>query len=227
MSLELETAPTDRAPETTPTGIAPPEPSQQGGGVLPPVLADPEAETRQQFVDLALSVVGLGAVPATLEAYLDLLATSTADRASPAMCRALAAMSSCGLTARGLWLRAGIVAPALMAPYRIGYAIVDVIEIARAAGALHGADRMPARGDVVILTSPEHVLTVVDVLGGGSVVQSVDGGERDAAGLECITRRERGYVVGLHGASLGNRPIEHVIDCVALAQTERWLPPQP
>jgi hypothetical protein len=181
--------------------------------VLPAAWMTDE-EARAQFVALALSVEGLGAAAATRVAYLDLLACSPDE--TPAMREAMAEMSSCALTIRGLWWRASCRHAILAAPYVVGHAVSDLITIAHDYGALRPRTYAPRPGDVVYIDNPGHVLTVIAV--DGATVTSIDGGQRDAAHLECITRRTR----TLAGTTLGGRPIVSVVDCVALAQSESW-----
>lgn len=190
------------------TMIAPPTPSNAGGHILAPV--DP----RDQFVALALSVEGLGAAPATLQAYCDLLATSLEDFGDPRARSEEAVMSGCALVVRGLWWRAGVRHKILIAPYRIEHAVEDVIQIARDYGALHGPERIPQRGDVVVITNPVHMITSIALT--GSTLTSIDGGQRDGSNLECIRRRDR----QMSSTRLDGRPIAWVIDCTAIARAE-------
>jgi hypothetical protein len=66
--------------------------------------------------------------------------------------------------------------------------------------------RDPRPRDIVIVNNPIHVFTVVSV--DGLRIDSVDGGQRTANGLETITSRSR-Y---LHQGALDGRPIMYVID---------------
>lgn len=175
-----------------------------------PDYATDEQAIRYGHVERALAVVGLGA--ADRSPYLDLIAPCAADRADATICRDLASMSGCALVVRGLWARAGIRAARLLDPYRVGRAVADVVAVADAAGALRPPSTAPRPGDVVIIGTPEHVLTVVSVR--GQTIISVDGGQRDSLGKQIIMRRDR----LLQGSYLGGRPILHVIDCVALSQ---------
>lgn len=110
----------------------------------------------------ALAVEGLGAHHRRDE-YLQLLGPDE----SPEMREAMAGMSSCALTVRGLWRRLCIVHPRLHAPYQNAQAVVDVLEIAREAGAWHPLARtsewVPTPGDVVHVYPPEHVGILVEV----------------------------------------------------------------
>ena len=175
-----------------------------------PDYTDDEQAIRYGHVERALAVVGLGA--ADRAPYLDLIAPCPSDRADVTICRDLASMSGCARAVRGLWVRAGVRASRLTAPYRVGRAVADVVAVADAAGALRPPSHEPRPGDVVIIGTPEHVLTVVSVR--GPTIVSVDGGQRDALGKQTIARKER----LLQGAYLGGRPILYVIDCVELSR---------
>lgn len=175
-----------------------------------PDYVNDEQAIRYGHVERALAVVGLGAADRT--PYLDLIAPCPSDRADVTICRDLASMSGCALVVRGLWVRAGVKAARLLDPYRVGRAVADVVAVADAAGALRPPSTEPRPGDVVIIGTPEHVLTVVSVR--GQTIVSVDGGQRDSLGKQTILRKER----LLQGAYLGGRPILHVIDCVALSR---------
>lgn len=182
--------------------------------LVQPATAFDEQSTRWAMVERALAVVGLGA--AAPAPYLDLIAPCRSDRANEALCSGLLQMSGCALVVRGLWVRAGILPPVLTQPYRVGRAVADVVQVAREAGALRHATEALKPGHVVIVSGPEHVLTVTQLVPAGArtLVRSVDGGQRDAAGRQQVQWRER----MLEGASLGGRPILHVVDAVALAR---------
>lgn len=176
-------------------------------------------EARAQFVALALAVEGLSDAPATRERYRDAIIPCPSDRDSPVMAAAMGAMSSCGLTARGLMWRAGVRHPLLSSPYRVQMAIVDVEQIAEDCKALRPPSYSFGLGDILIVEAPEHVLTVVERV--ANRVTSIDGGQRDKAGYEAILRRERTYYT-TGSPRLDGRPIRHVVDCVALANAEGW-----
>lgn len=168
---------------------------------------------RDLFVANALAVDGLSAGPYSKSRYLDLLCTNAEDRADPKVCAGMLVASSCALVVRGLWLRAGVRHPVLLNRYRIGDAVTDIVEIAKDADALLGADAVIGLGDVVIIDGPEHVLTVVKV--DGEIVGSIDGGQRNGA-VEAIAYRDRVY--SEKSGSLGGRVIKFVVDAMALAQ---------
>lgn len=171
---------------------------------------------------LAADVVGLSYAPETREAYLDLIAPCPADRVNPRICSALGAMSSCALVVRGLLARANVKHPILLAPYRTGRAVSDVVEIAREADALRDGDHEPVVDDVMVLEGPEHVLTIVGARKDPSAILptlcSIDGGQRDGGGFEAVLRRERGYDVSAR--TLGGRKVVYVVEAAVLLA--RW-----
>lgn len=171
---------------------------------------------REYLKDLAIMAAGLSAAPLTRDAYLDLIAPCPSDRASETRCKELCEMSSCALTVRGLWVRAGVQHPILLAPYRTGKAVADVVEVAREAGALRSLSSGYIIGpaDILVLTGPEHVLTVT--LQRGDTIESVDGGQRDGGGFEAILAKTRTLV----GDVLGGRQVIEIIDADAIA--DRW-----
>jgi hypothetical protein len=132
---------------------------------------------RHRIVDLALTVDRWTADPTsrTRGDFLELVAPSVIERTAPGVMNdaqlaqrqsSLAALSTCGLVVRGLWRRAGVHAPSICTPYRIGRAIADVVEIGRTAQAWRTADTrdaMPNVGDVPLYEAPEHVGILVDV----------------------------------------------------------------
>lgn len=132
--------------------------------------------------------------------YIDLL--MPAEIESSATRQALAGQSSCALLARAVWRLAGCSHPILAAPYRIGRAVSDVVEIATDAGAWHepGDGEMPGAGDVLLVGDPghEHVAILVSVEAtvglGGWTVRSVDGGQgAHGAGIAARTRTWPGW----------------------------------
>lgn len=161
---------------------------------------------RDQIVALALSFDGLRAPdPRYVELLMPAAIETDANRAAARLSApvrlqsgaTLRPWSSCGLFARSLWRLAGCAHPILAAPYRIGRAVSDVIEIARDAGAWHEPDEPvePEAGDVVIVGDPghEHVLVVTSVTPrfgeGAADATSIDGGQ-GAYGC-AIARRTR------------------------------------
>jgi hypothetical protein len=114
--------------------------------------------------------------------------------------------SGCALVVRGIWRAAGVQHPILALPYKIGMAVADVVSIARAHDAWHwGAERRPEPGDVVLVGGgqdgggAEHVYTVVDVA--GDSITSIDGGQRDGRGQQCILEKYRRWETDEHGVT--------------------------
>jgi hypothetical protein len=175
---------------------------------------------REYLVDLALAAGGLSAAPATFDDYTDLLATSDADK-TPERRRYLASASSCALTVRGLWFRAGVRHPRLLAPYRIGFAIGDLVEIAEEAKALRGLDYVIDRADALIIGEGNnlHALLVTAHAVEAGEIWSIDGGQH-AGVFEAIAAKERHEVDQVRGRLLGGRGVPYVIDFGAIA--DRW-----
>lgn len=109
---------------------------------------------------------------------------------------ALAGQSSCALLARAIWRELGCAHPILAAPYRIGHAVSDVVQIALDAGAWHEPedDGYPGPGDVLLVGDPGHehvaIVRTVDLIHGDGIrVESIDGGQgMRGAGIERRTR---------------------------------------
>jgi hypothetical protein len=155
-------------------------------------------DVREHVVAFAQSVAGVGANPASPECrrqYLDLIAPGE----SASLQKALGDMSGCGLVVAGIWRELGVTAPELEPPYRTGSGISRLVAIARRAGAWipFSADRRPSPGDAVLVGAgpgeTEHVYTVISVSedGDNAVVESIDGGQRDAARQETISAKQR------------------------------------
>ncbi len=178
---------------------------------------------RDRLVALALehenSGPGMGEV--ARKRYVELLQSpDPADRTPQAVAYfADPRTSSCALTVRGLWRRAGLVHALLGAyylPERIGHAVLDLLTIAREAGAYmdgHALARLPGTtgayvpqvGDMGYVAAPEHVFTVIAVEPSASGYQltTIDGGQL-VAGQQAITRRFRVWRRG--GALLTDVP---------------------
>ena len=167
--------------------------------------------TRGRLTAYARTLDGLSANPNDTDrraAYLDVIApVETPSRAAE-----MARCSGCALVARGI-LRRFIEHPILAAQYRDTHAMSDLVEIARGAGAVHGPDRTPEPGDLVIVGGgadgggPEHVYMVLDVQpdpydDGGWLVTGLDGGQRDAGGCQLVIQRD--HIIG-HGRDRGTR----------------------
>jgi hypothetical protein len=176
---------------------------------------------RELFVDLALAAGGLSAAPDKFDDYVALLATSEQDAADPRRCRELAAMSSCALTIRGIWKRAGVAHPILLAPYRNQRAVSDLIEIAHDADALRRHDYEIARGDALVIGEGNnlHALLVTAHAVEAGEIWSIDGGQREGV-FEAIEQKERHEINGALQRWLGGRLIAYVIDADAIAA--RW-----
>ena len=172
------------------------------------------------MVCLALGYVGTTA-PAI--EYLDLIAPGETDARRAEMAK----MSGCALVVRGLWRLAGVGHPRLDRPYVTGKAVEDVVSIAREADALR-AVLVPEPGDVVHVVGSEHVYVAVAVEpgpNGSSAVESVDGGQRTAGGLQTIRKYRRKIVAGRdmrlddRGRIVVSRQIATVIDCAKVLST--------
>ena len=111
-------------------------------------------------------------------------------------------VSTCGLVAEGLWRLAGVAVPEDWAPYApkraIQYAIARADMFARACGArqLPGMDLRPKPGDYLCIGSGiwTHVCTVVDWE--DDICITVDGGQVDTHGLQCVKRWRRHWEAG-------------------------------
>ncbi len=138
---------------------------------------------RSKMRRLAENVVGLGA--GTPDEYLALVG----DGESDAMRSAMLTMSGCGLTVRGLWRRLGMSDPRLEAPYVPGAVISDLLAMSQEAdGWTEGLAEGLDVGDVVYVSEPDHVGTIVrvDRDAGGVSATTVDGGSQDDAGRQVI-----------------------------------------
>lgn len=148
---------------------------------------------RVRMRHLAESVVGLGAAPDFADRYLELVGAGESD----AMRAAMLTMSGCGLTVRGLWRRFGMTDPRLEAPYSPGVVMTTIRDMANEADAwTDGLASDLAIGDVVYVSEPDHVGTVVRVerkAGGAVDVTTVDGGSQDGAGRQLIRTWDRSF----------------------------------
>jgi hypothetical protein len=164
---------------------------------------------RERIAALAEAYANVG-VTKTRDAYLALVAPNDSRTDYFAHPKT----SGCALVVRGLWRLAGLEHPTLVAPYRIGHAIVDVVDIAKESRAWHaGTERKPELGDVVLVGAPshEHVHTVVKV--DGDAIESIDGGQLDGFGQQVITRKSRRWVAGNDVLDGGfARPIVGTVD---------------
>jgi hypothetical protein len=148
------------------------------------------------WLELVSSVVGLSYAKPTREAYLDLIAPIEKEPLRSEMGK----MSGCALVARGLLRRYGWTDNEIMRCYRPGRAVADVVQMARTHLIWRHEDTMPQAGDIVLVGGPgnggcEHVFTVTAVDPDGKMIQSVDGGQVDVGGWECIKLMSRPYQV--------------------------------
>lgn len=141
---------------------------------------------RDTIVNIAQNFSGVGAGNSP-DRYLDLLGPNESE----VMRASLLTMFSCALVVRGIWRKAGLRDSRLSPPYTPGMAMANVIDIARDRGAL-AHPRLPLIGDFVYVVSDsgsEHVYTVTDICkrhDGSIMITSVDGGQRDRWGKQCI-----------------------------------------
>ena len=145
------------------------------------------------MVGLANQAVGLGA--ANPGPYLALLGPDE----SANMQAAMLTMSGCGLTVRGLWREFGMQDRRLLPPYLPASVMTTIETMAQEAGAWsQGAAGLAGLdvGDVVYVSEPDHVGTIVSVArpGDGSVhVTTVDGGSLDGNGKQKIVSYARTF----------------------------------
>jgi hypothetical protein len=159
------------------------------------------------FVALARSYAGCS-VTTERDRYLDLVGPYE----SGAMREYMAApkTSGCALVVRGLWRIAGVKHARLAPPYHFGMAVADVDAIALSFSArelYHGelaAEWRPEPGDVVRVGGGtdgggfEHVYVTAER--DGDELVSIDGGQRDEHGNQCIREKRRIWTVDEHGA---------------------------
>lgn len=180
-----------------------------------------DEDLRAQWAAIHASAVGLSARGPKVNAYLLAVVTSPADLGNPKACAAALEQSSCALRARRViqkWLLDAGLQPIdlLEQPYREGAAVEDVETIGHMADAWRGADRAPLLGDLVTILGPTHVFGISAI--DGQNYTSVQGGERDASGGECIAELVRRFYAGRIG-HFGQRPLYGSIDVVAFS---RW-----
>lgn len=159
------------------------------------------------FLELAQSYVGCGFADEP-ERFMTLVAPGEDD----ATARAMAAESTCGLFIRGL-LSQLITDPRVQAPYVPGAVMSDLAAMAREAGALLGDFGDVQPGDLLMLASPEHVLVVESI---DNVLSSIQGGEKDAHGVQQIQRLPRSIHGGGRDTLIGGRPVELMISTAAM-----------
>jgi hypothetical protein len=165
--------------------------------------------TRADFLALARGFVGLS-YDGDPERFMGLIAPGEDVAAAEAM----AGESTCGLFVRGLLNAMGCTDARVVAPYRTGKVMSDILAMAHEAGAvkpLAGAEP----GDIVMIEGPEHVFIVESI--DGPLWATIQGGERDAARAQQIQWITRTLMGGL----LGGRRVSLVADFDKLA--ERFL----
>jgi hypothetical protein len=177
---------------------------------------------RDRLTAFARTLDGVGVSAAPLQYRGIVGCTETPERAVE-----LAKLSGCALTVRGLWHWAGVRHPILLAPYRTGRAVADLVEIAQDSYALTKVrDELPplSGGDVVIVGEPEHVWTVLDATvtdypeKGTHLIRGLDGGQKDAHGNQCIFVKTH-EITGSPPID-GGRHVRYVIDFEAVWR--RW-----
>lgn len=194
-------------------------------------------QARERLLDLATAAVRLHDPQPE---YLELVAPGEV----PAVARGLGKASGCGLVVRGLWGLLGLEDARLRAPYKIGSVMTTIREMADEAGAwqpaaalrawlvgeLAGGAYELAPCDVLFLSTPEHVATVVSITHAaapdvGAHVYSIDGGQR-LAGAEAVLRVERDLIVSPTGTVEAGpffpRPVLGAISFAAMCA--RFLP---
>lgn len=178
---------------------------------------------REKLVELARNFSEIGNKPPALERYRSLVAGIE----TPARASELGRMSGCALVARGLWRQIGVRHPILLAPYRTGRAVADLVEIAQDSYALTKVrNELPplSGGDVVIVGEPEHVWTVLDAAAmdytemGTHLIRGLDGGQKDAHGNQCIFIKT--HEISGTPPRDGGRVVRYVIDFEAVWR--RW-----
>lgn len=115
--------------------------------------------------------------------------------------------SGCGLVIRGIWRSLGMADRRVHAPYRMGTAISCLVGLARERKAWRTASRgaIPSPGDVVLVGGgidgggAEHVYVVTAAElapdGQGAMLASIDGGQKDSRGQQCIRAKQRRWSV--------------------------------
>lgn len=176
---------------------------------------------RSTIVAFAAALDGLSASPSDpvgRAAYLWLVAPGE----SPSRADGMATMSGCALVARAV-LRHFIDHPLLEQPYRTAQAMADLVAIAREADALHGPERVPEPGDLVVVGGgtdgggPEHVWICLAPTGDGRL-DGIDGGQRGRDGSQLVKMRQHeladGYDRAFDDGAGGSarRKVRFVID---------------
>ena len=120
-------------------------------------------------------------------------------------------VSTCGLVARGLWHRMSIDYPALYSNYVPGSAISGEISFAKKNKAwqtyVPNSEIKPTPGDYIIIGSglSTHALTALEWADESLI--SVDGGQVDNKGLQCIKKRQRKWIIKNNEAYLDDKKV--------------------
>lgn len=185
---------------------------------------------RDDFVKAALDLVDLSANPSNDRArYISLVAPGE----TKGMGAEMAKMSGCALVVAGIWRAAGVKHPKLTTRYKLGDAVTRLLNIAYESKAWvhYQKEAIPGPGDMVLVGNnasggTEHVYTVLNVTrleensedGFQYEIDSVDGGQKDASGYQCIEivrRRWEGNKDQRDGSTT-TRLIQGWIDCTKL-----------
>lgn len=110
------------------------------------------------IAEIALRYIDVGA-GLDSERYLKVMCGPGDDNASRRYM--MAGPSTCALFARGVWRLAGVESGILTSKYQVGQAVADVVAIAKAHNAWHPTPSELNKGDVVLITSPEHVIVCI------------------------------------------------------------------
>jgi len=179
------------------------------------------SKIRALTVVYAKSMVGLDANPSDpicSQKYLDLIGPGETAESQSSM----GAMSGCGLVVAGIWRGVGLRSSQLYPPYVSGTALSRLMQIAYDADAWvdYSANASPLPGDMVLVgdgtNTVQHVYTVLTVHPdgeGGYTLTSVDGGQVDAEGYQCIEQKSRIWQDGNDIEPNGTtRPIQGWVD---------------
>ncbi|KYG11421.1 hypothetical protein BE21_57565 [Sorangium cellulosum] len=174
---------------------------------------------RERAAEFARGLDGLGARPATLDRYVDLIAPGESQR----MRQDMAKMSGCALVAAGVWRAVGV-----PPPYRLETAVSRLVAMGVEAGAMRRpkADRLtstlPLPGDVVWVGEGmgTHVFVAIDVglRNDMPVIFAADGGQRDDEGYQVVELKE-------HVWSTAGREVLDIARC--LTPGKKWGPQRP
>lgn len=181
---------------------------------------------------VVLTASALDGLRADSQQFLDLIAPGE----EPAQARAMATMSSCGLTVAGIWREAGLRDSRLAPPYKIGTGISRLVSIAKEFDAWipFRTDLLPMPGDMVLIGDnkqggAEHVYTVIDLVEGTQYLfNTIDGGQVESK-LQCIKakkhrwtgNKDKGFAASDPGSStVGGRVIVGICDVTRLPFTD-------